>query len=68
MLLLWLAVGEDQEVSIKEVADAIVKAVGCTGEYTVWSFICQLTTQFTQEYLVRYHPFGWAVPQARFQR
>ncbi|KDQ12414.1 hypothetical protein BOTBODRAFT_176363 [Botryobasidium botryosum FD-172 SS1] len=28
-----LSVGEDQEVSIKEVADAIVKAIGFTGEY-----------------------------------
>jgi len=28
-------VGEDEEVSIKEVADAIVKAVGFEGEYTV---------------------------------
>jgi len=28
-----LSVGEDEEVSIKEVADAIVKAVGFTGEY-----------------------------------
>ncbi|KAF7329729.1 Epimerase domain-containing protein [Mycena kentingensis (nom. inval.)] len=29
-----LSVGEDEEVSIKEVADAIVKAVGFEGEYT----------------------------------
>jgi len=29
-----LSVGEDEEVSIKAVADAIVKAVGFTGEYT----------------------------------
>ena len=28
-------VGEDEEVSIKEVTDAIVKAVGFQGEYTV---------------------------------
>jgi GDP-L-fucose synthase len=28
-------VGEDEEVSIKEVADAIVKAVGYDGEYKV---------------------------------
>jgi len=28
-------VGEDEEVSIKEVADAIVKAVGFEGNYTV---------------------------------
>jgi GDP-L-fucose synthase len=28
-------VGEDEEVSIKEVADAIVKAVGFKGEYSV---------------------------------
>ena len=27
-------VGEDEEVSIKEVADAIVKAVGFEGEYS----------------------------------
>lgn len=27
--------GEDEEVSIKEVADAIVKAVGFKGEYSV---------------------------------
>jgi GDP-L-fucose synthase len=30
-----LAVGEDEEVSIKEVADAIVKAVGFEGNYSV---------------------------------
>ncbi|KAG6805028.1 GDP-L-fucose synthase, partial [Arthromyces matolae] len=29
-----LSVGEDEEVSIKEVADAIVKAVGFEGHYT----------------------------------
>jgi len=29
-----LSVGEDEEVSIKAVADAIVKAVGFKGEYT----------------------------------
>ena len=39
-------VGEDEEVSIKEVADAIVKAVGFEGEYTVtyphaWSFFTE---------------------------
>jgi hypothetical protein len=28
-------VGEDEEVSIKQVADAIVKAVGFEGEYKV---------------------------------
>lgn len=28
-------VGEDEEVSIKDVADAIVKAVGFKGDYTV---------------------------------
>lgn len=27
--------GENEEVSIKEVADAIVKAIGFEGEYTV---------------------------------
>ena len=32
---LWFSVGEDEEVSIKEVTDAIVKAVGFQGEYTV---------------------------------
>ncbi|KIJ46374.1 hypothetical protein M422DRAFT_165368, partial [Sphaerobolus stellatus SS14] len=31
---LILSVGEDEEVSIKQVADAIVKAVGFKGEYT----------------------------------
>ena len=30
-----VVVGEDEEVSIKEVADAIVKAVGYDGEYKV---------------------------------
>ena len=30
-----ILVGEDEEVSIKEVADAIVKAVGFEGNYTV---------------------------------
>jgi len=28
-------VGEDEEVSIKQVADAIVKAVGYEGDYSV---------------------------------
>ena len=28
------AAGEDEQVSVKQVADAIVKAVGFTGEYT----------------------------------
>ena len=30
-------VGEDEEVSIKEVADAVVKAVGFEGDYSVRS-------------------------------
>ena len=30
-----LSVGEDEEVSIRDVADAIVKAVGFEGEYSV---------------------------------
>ena len=30
---LILSVGEDEEVSIKQAADAVVKAVGFTGEY-----------------------------------
>ena len=30
-----LSVGEDEEVSIKEVTDSIVKAVGFEGDYTV---------------------------------
>ena len=34
-MLIPREVGEDEEVSIKEVADAIVKAVGFKGEYTV---------------------------------
>ena len=29
------AVGEDEEISIKEVTDAIVEAVGFDGEYSV---------------------------------
>ena len=33
-----VSVGEDEEVSIKEVTDAIVKAVGFQGEYTVCVF------------------------------
>ena len=31
----WGAVGEKDEVSIKDVADAIVKAVGFEGDYSV---------------------------------
>ena len=31
----WSAVGEDEEVSIKEVADAVVAAVGFEGKYNV---------------------------------
>lgn len=34
-MLIPREVGEDEEVSIKEVADAIVKAVGFEGEYSV---------------------------------
>jgi len=34
-MLISREVGEDEEVSIKEVADAIVKAVEFEGEYTV---------------------------------
>jgi len=30
-----LSVGEDEEISIKEVADSIVKAVGFEGDYSV---------------------------------
>ena len=33
--LTQVVVGEDEEVSIKEVADAIVKAVGFEGKYSV---------------------------------
>ena len=45
-MLMPREVGEDEEVSIKEVADAIVKAVGFEGEYTVthphaWSFFTE---------------------------
>ena len=36
-------VGEDEEVSIKEVADAIVKAVGFEGEYTVTCLLSSVT-------------------------
>ena len=36
---LLISVGEDEEVSIKEVTDAIVKAVGFQGEYTVCLFL-----------------------------
>lgn len=32
---MFRTVGEDEEVSIKQVADAIVKAVGFEGEYMV---------------------------------
>lgn len=38
-----LVVGEDEEVSIKEVADAIVKAVGFEGEYTVTCLLSSVT-------------------------
>lgn len=34
-LIRLYTVGEDEEVSIKEVADAIVKAVGFEGDYSV---------------------------------
>ena len=37
-----ISVGEDEEVSIKEVTDAIVKAVGFQGEYTVCLFLSLL--------------------------
>ena len=36
-------VGEDEEVSIKEVADAIVKAVGFEGVYTVTCLLSSVT-------------------------
>ena len=34
-VIFFLAVGEDEEVSIREVTDAVVAAVGFTGEYNV---------------------------------
>lgn len=35
-------VGEAEEITIKQVTDAIVKAVGFQGDYTVSQFIAQL--------------------------
>lgn len=34
-----LSVGENEEISIKDVADAIVKAVGFEGDYQVSSYL-----------------------------
>lgn len=39
VIYLLFLVGENEEVSIKEVADAIVKAVGFKGQYTVRNLI-----------------------------
>ena len=62
-------VGEDEEVSIKEVADAIVKAMGFEGEYTVthphaWSFCAEAD----REPVVRYHSCRWTVQEASFEQ
>lgn len=65
LFLFFWVVGENEEVSIKEVADAIVKAVGFEGHYSVrlehqrgspsllnWCF-CEA---------VRYNPRRWPIP------
>ena len=45
-----VSVGEDEEVSIKEVTDAIVKAVGFQGEYTVCLFYLLFIYIFHQQF------------------
>lgn len=61
-----LSVGEDEEVSIKQVADAIVKAVGFDGEYSVrYLELCSWQSGWLMVVAaVRHEPRGRAVPQA----
>jgi hypothetical protein len=62
-----MLVGEDEEVSIKEVADAIVKAVGFEGNYTVTanSRLCSVHTTDGQYSLIPTGQMGSSVSQPR---
>lgn len=55
----FFTVGEDEEVSIKAVADAIVKAVGFEGEYTVRYYF-----SLTGSYLMLRHRFQFDTTRA----
>jgi hypothetical protein len=62
-----VAVGEDEEVSIKQVADAIVKAVGYEGDYKVRPLLVDLMFFWTEVmplWLVRHHARRRPIPQA----
>jgi GDP-L-fucose synthase len=43
-----LSVGEDEEVTIKQVTDAIVKAVGYEGEYSVCMILRERSLELTR--------------------
>jgi nucleoside-diphosphate-sugar epimerase len=61
-------VGEDEEVSIKQVADAVVAAVGFKGEYRVRLVRPWLILFSEGRLLVRHLARRWAVPQTRIQQ
>lgn len=65
LFLFFWVVGENEEVSIKEVADAIVKAVGFEGHYSVGSFSEALLSPYLIIVFcgaVRYNPRRWTIP------
>ena len=70
MLVMGSTVGENEEVSIKEVADAIVKALDFKGECTVRPklFLSSLTMSGKHWHIVRYLEIGRSVPQTSIQR
>ena len=61
-------VGEDEEVSIKEVADAIVNAVGFKGDYTVTGFSIPNLAEADQGLVVRYNSCRWTIQEAGFEQ
>lgn len=56
-------VGEDEEVSIGQVADAIVKAMGFEGEYTVSPVYFPTPPVSHICFAVRYNQGGWPIPE-----
>lgn len=58
-------VGENEEISIKQVTDAIVKAVGFDGEYSVGNLNKNRFYHVSNvHYVVRCYSCRWAIPQA----
>ena len=72
---MYRSVGENEEVSIKEVADAIVKAVGFEGEYKVNRISgiqnilpYHLLVSHGSFGIVRHFTIGWPIPQTSVER